>query len=241
VNLTGHFAAFNLAGPASRAVLRELASIDLSHAGFPYLGVREAEVAGVRCRLMRVGFVGEIGYEIHLPADQAVRVWRALMTAGERHGIRPFGVEAQRILRLEKGHIIVGQDTDGLTHPLEIGAGWALRMGKPFFVGQRSMRILEQKPLRQQLVGFRLGEGSTRRPKESHLIIDGGRIAGRVTSIVSSPTLGGSIGLALIDPNLATRGEMRIRIEAGEELSATISPLPFYDAAGDRQRLEEAE
>lgn len=240
VNLTGHFAAFNLAGPASRAVLRELTSIDLSHASFPYLGVREAEVAGVRCRLMRVGFVGEIGYEIHLPADQAVRVWRALMTAGERHGIRPFGVEAQRILRLEKGHIIVGQDTDGLTHPLEVGASWALRMGKPFFVGQRSMRILEQKPLRQQLVGFRLGEGTTKRPKESHLIIDGGRIAGRVTSIVSSPTLGHSIGLALIDPNLAKRGQMRIRIEGGEELSAAIAPLPFYDAAGDRQRLEEA-
>ena len=73
-------------------------------------------------KMLRVGFVGEIGYEIHLPAGDAVRVWNAVMGAGERFGIRAFGVEAQRILRLEKGHVIVGQDTDGLTHPLEIGA-----------------------------------------------------------------------------------------------------------------------
>ncbi|MEJ1965103.1 MAG: 2Fe-2S iron-sulfur cluster-binding protein [Gammaproteobacteria bacterium] len=110
VNLTGHFAALNLAGPMSRAVLSQLTRVDLSHSAFPYLGVREAEVAGVRCRLMRVGFVGETGYEIHLPAGEAVNVWNALMRAGERFGIRTFGVEAQRVLRLEKGHVIVGQD-----------------------------------------------------------------------------------------------------------------------------------
>jgi sarcosine oxidase subunit alpha len=241
VNLTGHFSAFNIAGPAARAVLRELTSLDLSHSAFPYLGVREAEVAGIRCRLMRVGFVGETGYEIHLPAGHAVAVWRALMRAGERHGIRAFGVEAQRILRLEKGHIIVGQDTDGLTNPFEIGAGWALRMSKPFFVGQRSLRILERQPQRQQLVGFRLNGSSTARPKESHLVIDNGRIAGRVTSIVWSPTLGAPIGLALVDPAVAKRAELRIRIERGEELAATVASLPFYDAAGERQRLEETE
>jgi sarcosine oxidase subunit alpha len=190
---------------------------------------------------MRVGFVGEIGYEVHLPAGHAVTVWRALMRAGERYGIRAFGVEAQRILRLEKGHIIVGQDTDGLTNPLEIGAGWALRMNKPFFIGQRSLRILERRPLRQQLIGFRLNEASPARPKESHLIIDNGRIAGRVTSIVRSPTLGVPIGLALVDPEVAKRGELRIRIERGEELSATVAALPFYDAAGERQRLEETQ
>ena len=74
---------------------------------------------------MRVGFVGELGYEIHVPADTARHVWDALMAAGAAVGIRPFGVEAQRLLRLEKGHMIVGQDTDGLTTPLE--AGWTGR------------------------------------------------------------------------------------------------------------------
>jgi sarcosine oxidase subunit alpha len=240
VNLTGHFAAFNLAGPASRAVLRELTSLDLSHSAFPYLGIREADVAGVRCRLMRVGFVGEIGYEIHLPVRHAVEVWEALMEAGKSHGIRPFGVEAQRMLRLEKGHIIVGQDTDGLTHPYEIGASFALRMNKPFFIGQRSLAILQRKPLRQQLVGFTLSGNTPPRVQEAHLIIDRGRIAGRVTSVGLSPTLGYPIGLALVDPEIAKRRELRIRIVRGEEVVGKICALPFYDESGTRQRLEEA-
>jgi sarcosine oxidase subunit alpha len=238
VNLTGHFAAFNLAGPLSRAVLAQLTRLDLSHAAFPYLAVREAEVEGVRCRLMRVGFVGEIGYEIHLPAGDAPRVWSAVMRAGERFGIRAFGVEAQRVLRLEKGHVIVGRDTDGLTTPLEIGAEWALRMSKPFFIGQRSLQILQRRPQRQQLVGFTLPAGSVR-PKECHLVIEAGRIAGRVTSIQHSPTLGHAIGLAFVEPAIAQRGSFRIRIERGEEVSATVASLPFYDARGERQLLDD--
>jgi sarcosine oxidase subunit alpha len=241
VNLTGHFAAFNVAGPQARAVLRKLTSLDLSHTAFPYLGVREADVAGVRCRLMRVGFVGEIGYEIHLPVSHAATMWQAILDAGKQFGIRPFGVEAQRILRLEKGHIIVGQDTDGLTNPLEIGARWALRMNKPFFVGQRSLQILEKKPLRQTLVGFRLQSAPAAPIKECHLIIDAGHIAGRVTSVVKSPTLNSIIGLALVEPATAERGELQIRVGAGDQyVHADIVALPFYDEPGERQRLEEA-
>jgi sarcosine oxidase subunit alpha len=239
VNLTGHFAAFNVAGPHARAVLRKLTSLDLSHNAFPYLAVREAEVAGVRCRLMRVGFVGEIGYEIHLPVSHAVTVWQAVLDAGKPFGIRPFGVEAQRILRLEKGHIIVGQDTDGLTNPLEIGARWALRMNKPFFVGQRSLQILDKKPLRQTLVGFRL-PAAPLPIKESHLIIEAGRIAGRVTSVVKSPTLNAIIGLALVEPAVAERGTLQIRIGKDQHVQADIVALPFYDEPGERQRIEEA-
>jgi sarcosine oxidase subunit alpha len=189
---------------------------------------------------MRVGFVGEIGYEIHLSSEDAPAVWSALMSAGKPFGIRPFGVEAQRVLRLEKGHVIIGQDTDGLTHPFEISAGWALRMNKPFFIGQRSLRILERKPARQQLVGFRLPATGTARVRESHLILDGSRIAGRVTSVAHSPTLDYRIGLALVDPEVARRGELRIRAERNEYVQAKVVDLPFYDERGERQRMEEA-
>ena len=135
----------NLAGPKSRAVLRKLTTLDLSNEAFPYLALREAEVAGVPARLMRVGFVGELGYEIHVPADRAAHLWDALMEAGQDHDIRPFGVEAQRLLRLEKGHIIIGQDTDGLTQPDEAGLEWAVKMDKPFFVGKRSVEIVRKR------------------------------------------------------------------------------------------------
>jgi len=237
VNLTGHHAAFNLAGPASRVVLHQHTALDLADASFPYLGMREADVAGARCRIMRVGFVGELGYEIHCEAPQAQRVWRALMEAGERYDIRPFGVEAQRMLRLEKGHLIVGQDTDGLTNALEIGAGWAIKMDKPFFVGQRSLRILERQPRRQTLVGFTLRGDAPRKPRECHLVLDGTDIAGRVTSVGTSPTLHRCIGLALVSPRVAEGKRLRIRIDGGEVLEAEIVRPPFYDPAGERQRV----
>ena len=119
VNVTGHRAAFNLAGPQSRALLSRLTSSDLTDTAFPYLAIREAKVAGIAVRLMRVGFVGELGYEIHVAFAAAAAVWDALRQAGSDFNLRAFGVEAQRLLRLEKGHFIVGQDTDGLTNPFE--------------------------------------------------------------------------------------------------------------------------
>jgi len=240
VNATGHYAAFNLAGPLSRRILARLTEVDLSQAAFPFLGLREGLVAGVSARLMRVGFVGELGYEIHVPADSGLHVWEALMAAGAAEGIRPFGVEAQRVLRLEKGHLIVGQDTDGLTDPLQAGCEWAIKMDKPFFIGQRSLRILEKKPRRQQLVGFRLSVSGTDLPKEGHLVLDGNDMAGRVTSVTRSPTLQAVIGLAMVSPAVAAGKGFRIRIDDGREVDAEITALPFYDAAAARQKLPEA-
>ncbi len=241
VNLTGHYAAFNLAGPAARAVLRQHTELDLSDGAFPYLGVREALVAGAPSRIMRVGFVGELGYEIHLPAEYAADVWRALLGSSPASPVKPFGVEAQRMLRLEKGHIIVGQDTDGVTNALELDMPWALKMDKPFFVGQRSLQILAKQPRRQTLVGFTLPQASPgemqRRPQECHLVIEGTQIAGRVTSVGWSPTLARCIGLALVTPAVAAGKQFRIRIEAGVEITADIARPPFYDPAGERQRL----
>ncbi len=239
VNLTGHYTAFNLAGPLARNVLRALTELDLSDTAFPYLGLRSALIGAIPCRVMRVGFVGELGYELHLPAEYAVELWRSLLKAGQVHGIKPFGVEAQRMLRLEKGHVIVGQDTDGVTNALEIGAPWALKMDKPFFVGQRSLTVLARQPRRQTLVGFRLAPEVPLRLRESHLIIHRGHIAGRVTSVGLSPTLGRVIGLALIEPSLVAAGHCTVRIDAGEEIMAELTALPFFDPHGERQQLGE--
>ena len=236
VNVTGHHAAFNFAGPASRELLQPLTDVDLSAAAFPYLGARSGRVAGAAARLLRVGFVGELGYEIHVAASDAVKVWRALHAAGLPRGLRPFGVEAQRVLRLEKGHFIVGQDTDALTDPFEANAAWAVSMQKPFFVGQRSLRILEARGPRQVLVGIELLDPA-RLPKECHLVIQDGAIAGRVTSVVHSRALSKSIGLAMLAPDLArTAGEIEIRGENGVMQRARIVPTPFYDPGNARQR-----
>ncbi len=236
VNVTGHRAAFNFAGPLCRDVLQPLTDLDLQDAAFPYLGVREGLIAGVQARLLRVGFVGELGYEIHVPAGAAAAVWQALHDAGLPRGLRPFGVEAQRVLRLEKGHFIVGQDTDGLTDPFEANARWAVSMQKPFFIGQRSLKILEARGPRQKLVGSEILDPA-RLPRECQLLIDGDRIAGRITSVVRSRTLNRSIGLAMVAPQLADAGgEIRIRTEHGEMLAARIAATPFYDPQNLRQR-----
>jgi sarcosine oxidase subunit alpha len=236
VNVTGHRAAFNFAGPMSRDILQPLTDIDLSEGSFPFLGVREGCVAGAAARLLRVGFVGELGYEIHVAAGAAAAVWQALYDAGLPRGLRPFGVEAQRVLRLEKGHFIVGQDTDGLTDPFEANARWAVSMKKPFFVGQRSLKILEARGARQKLVGIEILD-STRLPKECQLVIDGGAIAGRITSVVRSRTLNKSIGLAMLTPALADAGrEIQIRTDHGEMLAARVAATPFYDPQNRRQR-----
>jgi sarcosine oxidase subunit alpha len=236
VNVTGHRAALNFAGPLSRELLQPLTDVDLTDANFPFLAVRSGEVAGAAARLLRVGFVGELGYEIHVAASAAASLWRALHAAGLPRGLRAFGVEAQRVLRLEKGHFIVGQDTDGLTDPFEANAAWAVALQKPFFVGQRSLKILRTRGPRQILVGIELLD-LKRLPQECHLVIDNGAIAGRVTSVVHSRTLGKAIGLAMLAPALAqARGEIEIRGAQGEMLKARIVATPFYDPRNARQR-----
>jgi sarcosine oxidase subunit alpha len=241
VNVTGHRAAFNFAGPSSREILQPLTDVDLEEAAFPYLAVRSGRIAGVAAFFLRVGFVGELGYEIHMAAGRAAEVWQSLHAAGLSRGLRPFGVEAQRILRLEKGHFIVGQDTDGLTDPFEASAAWAVNMQKPFFVGQRSLKILQKRGPRQLLVGIEL-LNADRLPKECHLVIDKDSIAGRVTSVAYSRALDRAIGLAMLAPELAqTGGEIAIRGDQGQMLQARIVPTPFYDPRNLRQRSGEGE
>jgi len=238
-NVTSAFCGMNIAGPRSREVLAKLTDdIDLAPAAFPYLGVRLGRVAGIPCRLLRVGFVGELGYEIHAPSDCGEALWDTLMATGEPFGIRPFGVEAQRLLRLEKGHIIIGQDTDGLTNPVEAGMEWALGRAKPFFVGQRSIAAQTARGVARKLVGFRLRAPARQMPKECHLVIAGADIAGRVTSVAQSPALRATIGLAFVRTDMAAPGtRLAIRVDGGTMVEAEVVTTPFYDPDNRRQEL----
>ena len=159
------------------------------------------------------------------------------MEAGRSFGIRPFGVEAQRLLRLEKGHLIVSQDTDALTTPYEADVAWAIGKNKPFFLGQRSLRILHEQPALRRLVGISFGKsGPGELPEECHLMFDGDEIIGRVTSIAKRSTLGYPIGLAYVRPDLAEVGtKVRVRVESGDLVEATVTALPFYDPENSRQ------
>lgn len=238
-NVTAAYCGVNIAGPKSREVLQRVChDIDLSAEAFPYLGVRQGTVAGIPARLMRVGFVGELGYEIHAPAGYGEALWDALMAAGGQNDIQPFGVEAQRVLRLEKGHIIVSQDTDGLTNVWEADMPWAIAKTKPFFVGGKSTEIMAKMDLVRKLVGFTLENPADPCPEECHLVIRNGEIAGRVTSAVKSPSLKKVVGLAYVHGADSAHGsKFQIKVDGGRMIEGTVVPYPFYDPDNKRQEM----
>ncbi len=238
-HVTAAWCGVNIAGPKSRQVLATLCEdVDLSAEAFPYMGVREGKVAGIPARLMRVGFVGELGYEVHVPQHYGERLWDAIMEAGAAEEIRPFGIETQRLLRLEKGHIIIGQDTDAMTHPAEVHLAWAIARKKPFFVGARSIAEIGKQPRKRKLAGFVVNDLDAPIPLESHLVLDGDKMTGRVTSCYFSPTVGKPIGLAFMTLEQAIPGSsVTIKSTGGVFVTAKVVELPFYDPENQRQDL----
>lgn len=237
VNRTGQTTAINLAGPYSRNLLTKLTDLPLNDDAFPYLGIREGNIQGIPARLMRVGFIGELSFEIHVPYQHGNALWKLLIQEGSSFGIRPFGVEAQRRLRLEKGHIIVGQDTDGLTTPYEVAMPWAVHLKKKYFIGRNSLELLQTRTKRM-LIGFQLPKDySGPELLESYLIIHDNNIHGRVTSVGYSPTLSRFIGMALVDQSLLDSEQpLRIRAGSGELITVERTNMPFYDPDGIRQK-----
>jgi sarcosine oxidase subunit alpha len=221
VNLTGALAAVNLAGPESRTALARLTDADVSKDAFRYLDAKEIRVAGIPCLALRIGFVGELGYELHCTPSLAEPLWDALVAAGAR----PFGLEPQRVLRLEKAHVIVGQDTDSESNLLSAGMPWIVKADKEDFVGKWA---LPHARVRERLVGFT----AEVLPPEGAQVVRDDRIAGRVTSARVSERVGRVIGLAWVDPEHAEEGAT-IRIRANGELhDATVTLAPFYDPEG---------
>ncbi|MGP0100719.1 MAG: 2Fe-2S iron-sulfur cluster-binding protein [Solirubrobacteraceae bacterium] len=235
-DVTQALCAVNLAGPRAREILARLTDADCSPEAFAYLDSRQARVAGVRSLLMRIGFVGELGYEIHFPAAYGEDVWNAILSAGESDGIRPFGLEPQRILRLQKQHIIVGQDTDSESTPFGAGMPWAVKLDKDEqFIGKWALAHVAEVPAETALVGFTVADGQL--PTEGAVVLDQrGRAAGQVTSARRSRQLGRVIGMAWVPSALASHGQGITIADNGARLSASVVTEPFYDPAGELLR-----
>jgi len=240
--VTTAYASINVAGPKSRELLQRLVEdVDLSNEAFPYMRVRQGRVAGVDdCVMWRIGFTGELSYEIHVPASYGLGVWEALIEAGAGLGVQPFGVEAQRMLRLEKGHLIVAQDTDGLTRAHSAGLGGLVKLDKSDFAGKPELAWHQQYGLATspRLVALQPDDPSVVLPEASQIITPSGHILGRVTSSRMSPTLGRGICLGQVDPSIATPGTVvTVRLPEGGDVSATVQEdLAFVDPEGVRLR-----
>jgi sarcosine oxidase subunit alpha len=236
VNVTSSIAAVNLAGPNARTALQTLTGFDLSNDAFPYLGAGHAEIAGVPALVLRIGFVGELGYEIHYPAAAGEHLWGELMRAGERFAIEPFGLEPQRVLRLEKMHVIIGQDTNAESHPLEAAMPWIVKLDKESdWIGRYAIEWYKRRGDRLALVGFECRNGAV--PKEGAQVLgSGGLPVGRVTSSRFSRRLGKAIGICWLPVKQAGEGTtIWISDPAGSAIQAGVTHTAFYDP--DQERL----
>lgn len=235
-NLTSGMAAVNVAGPKARELLSRLSSVPLSNESFPYMNAAEGLVAGVPAILLRIGFVGETGWEIHFPAEYAEHLWDAVMQTGKDLGVGAFGVETQRVLRLEKKHVIVGQDTDSLSTPYEADMPWTVKLEKEDWVGKAALGLVKEKGSPRGLVGFVMGGEGVAHDSDGVFSGDGSKLVGFVSSSRFSPSAGKCVGLAIIASELAREGGT-IKVMTGGRLNeARITMKPFYDPEGKRLR-----
>ena len=231
--VTSQWATLTIAGPLARGVLEALEpGLDLSDASLPHMATREVVVAGAPCRLTRVSFTGERSYEISVSADQGVALWDALLVAGAPLGIAPVGVEAVLRLRLEKGFVLVGIDTETTTYPQDIGHG---RLKSRDFIGRRSTQRRADGPGRQ-LVGVEALSVADPLPIGGHLTRSGGadRSEGWVTSSGFSPVLERWVALALVENGLSRLGETLTLHDQGRRLPVRLREICSYDPLGAR-------
>lgn len=225
LNQTMALSAINVTGPLSNQLL--------ARAGLEnppkYMGHMQATVAGVTCRVFRLSFTGELSYELHHPAEHSLQLWRSLLELGADLGIKPHGIETLLKLRLEKGHIIVGQDSDFDSTPRRLNHEWAIKLDKPDFVGKQAILRTNKLPLDKQLVGLEM-EGPA--PIEGAVIWHGSHYGGYVTSSFFSPVLGKTVMLGwlrLFDGALPEEVTINGR-------SARRANPPFYDPESTRAR-----
>jgi len=241
VNLTDAFGVINLAGPNARKVLEKVTDADVSNEAFPYAGYREFSIKNtVPIRSMRLGFVGELSFELHVPASYMQAVWDLLVEAGQEFGLRNFGLEAQNVLRMEKCHLIIGSESEQRTTLHDVGLGflWDPHKTEAKTVGAVALKQTKEQAGRLKLVGFKM-ENPLRAPKDGSIIVDT-TVKGYVCIARYSFTLKAPIGLALVDASLAKEGS-RLQIYEdecqGQHIYATVTATPFYDPEGKRLRM----
>ena len=220
-------------GPNSRALLASLSPDDWSDEAFPYLAAREMEVATARFLAIRVTYVGELGYELHVPADQALAVWDALMEAGTAYGLQPVGLNAMNSLRLEKGYRDYGVDIENTDDPLVAGLAFAVAWDKPGgFVGRDAL-LARRGDRRERMVHVLLAD-PVPLLHGGEPLLHHGEWVGYVRAGAYGHTLKASVGLGVVEnPSGVTSdwlaaGGFEVDV-AGTRVPATLSLRPFYD------------
>ncbi len=247
-DVTSDFAQLNLQGPRSREVLASLTDSDLSTEAFGFRTARWIEVAGVEVLCVRITYLGELGYELYVPAARALAVYDALQASGSPFGLRPVGLKALASLRMEKGYRDFGHDIDNTDCPLEAGLGFALALDKPGgFVGRDA--VLARKAANQEAGGMaqRIVQVRVLDPGpllfHAEVLRRDGRPVGYLRSASYGWTVGGAVGLAMVSGEGApvttewiTAGAWDVEI-AGVRHPVEVSLRPLYDPTSARVKV----
>jgi 4-methylaminobutanoate oxidase (formaldehyde-forming) len=242
-DVTGGYAQLNIQGPRSRELLAAVTSQDVSNAAFAFRAAREIDLGYARVLCVRITYLGELGYELYIPAEQAVDVYDRLVAAGEAVGLRHAGLKALSSLRMEKGYRDYGHDIDNTDSVLEAGLGFAVALDKPGgFIGRDA--VLAKKaagPLTRRLLQVRVTDPA---PLLHHaeVVHRDGIAVGYVRAASYGFTLGGAVGLAMVDAGRPLdqawidAGDWTVDI-AGTRYQAAASLRPMYDPTNARIKL----
>jgi 4-methylaminobutanoate oxidase (formaldehyde-forming) len=240
-DVTERWGTLSLMGPLSREVLAATTDADLSNDAFPFGHVRQIAIAGAVARALRVTYVGELGWEIHVPLEATGQVFDALLEAGQGAGIRPVGYRALESLRLEKGYRAWSSDITPNDTPFEAGLGWAVKMGtnRPF-LGREALEAVSGRPLGKRLAGFCTDDPSAVLLGRETILRDGVPV-GYLSSGGFGYTLNAGVGLGYVrnadgvSREWLEAGHYEL-VVAGETVPARISLRPFFDPEGKRVR-----
>ncbi|MGB8623784.1 MAG: glycine cleavage T C-terminal barrel domain-containing protein, partial [Paracoccaceae bacterium] len=243
-NLTEQYAQIGIVGPNSRKLLEKLGGMDVSKEAMAFMDWADGEIAGIRSRVYRISFSGELSFEVAVPASEGRAFWDACVAAGEEFGLMPYGTEALHVMRAEKGFIMIGDETDGTVIPQDLGLHWAISKKKEDYLGKRAQeRSHMTDPDRWQLVGLETVDGSVI-PDGAYAMAEGSNgngqrnVQGRVTSTYYSPTLERGIAMGLVRHGPDRMGEViEFAKVGGGSVGAKIVDAVFYDREGEKQNV----
>jgi len=231
VDRSAELAQLALQGPASRSILARMgvaaiASLQPRHC-------LKGTLLGAPSLITRTGYTGELGYELYVPADRASRIWTELLDQGRAAGLKPVGLGARDLLRLEMAYLLYGNDITEETTPLESGADWLVAFHKGQFIGREALLSQQERGLMRRLVAFELLQKAV--PRHGFKILAGGQsggvVIGEVTSGNLSPLLQKGIGLGYVPPTVAAPGSSIAIDIRGRVVPAVVVKPPFYKRA----------
>ena len=242
-DISNAWAVFGVMGPASRVLLGEVLDVDLSREAFPFGRAREVEIGCATGRAHRVSYVGELGWELYVPVEQARHAFDEILRVGAGHGLTPAGMHALDSCRIEKKFVHYGHDIGDGDTPPEAGLGFVCAFDKAVaFIGRDAvLRQREtERPLRRRLVQCLLTDPEVMLYQHEPLRRDG-EIVGYLTSGAYGHTLGGSVGLGYVrhrggvDRAWIEAGDWTVEV-GGERIPARVGLRALYDPGGERMR-----